>query len=76
MTPRTKMYVLTVVLCLCGRQLMSAADNDPLVQWLPYFPFLRHMAHLPDFHAFLGELGLKWRWRRAGRDPASAGRPV
>lgn len=48
------------------RQLRRAAeDYDPLFHWVPYLPFLRHLAHLPGFHVLLAELGLKWRWRRA-----------
>ena len=43
----------------------AAADRDPLFHWMPYFPQLRHMAHLPELHALLGDLGFKWRWRRA-----------
>jgi tetratricopeptide (TPR) repeat protein len=44
----------------------AAADKDPLFHWMPYSPLLRHIAHWEDFHAFMNELGLKWRWRRMG----------
>jgi tetratricopeptide (TPR) repeat protein len=42
-------------------------DCDPVIYWLRYLPFLRHLAHLPDFHAFLNKtLNLKWKWKRRG----------
>jgi tetratricopeptide (TPR) repeat protein len=40
-------------------------DCDPIIWWLRYLPFLRHLMHLPDFHAFLrSTLRLKWKWKR------------
>lgn len=41
-----------------------ADEYDPLTHWLGHFPFLRHLAHLPEFHQFLAELGLSWRWQK------------
>jgi tetratricopeptide (TPR) repeat protein len=41
-----------------------AEDCDPLILWLGHFPFFRHLAHLPEYHALLKELGLSWQWQR------------
>ena len=43
-----------------------AMDCDPLFLWLGHFPFLRHLAYLPEFHILLKELGLEWQWSRRG----------
>lgn len=39
-------------------------DCDPLFLWIGSFSFLRHLSHLPEFHAILEEAGLVWQWRR------------
>jgi tetratricopeptide (TPR) repeat protein len=39
-----------------------ADDYDPVFLWIGYFPFFRHLTHLPAFHDLLQSLGLHWGW--------------
>jgi len=49
----------------CLRQ--SVDDGDPLATWLPLYPFLRHLHHLPEFWELVERIGLAGlRKQRAG----------
>ena len=46
-----------------------ANDGEPLIHWLGYYPFLRHIANDPQygqqFRAVLeNDVGVTWRWKR------------